>query len=75
MIIFFLFQPGKEGSEEQDYSAVMNDPAFLQHLVSSLPDVDPNSEAVRSALRALTQQGDEEDKKEGDKKDKDSEKK
>ncbi|XP_002165253.1 26S proteasome non-ATPase regulatory subunit 4 [Hydra vulgaris] len=41
-------------SMEQDYSAVMNDPAFLQHLVGSLPGVDPNSEAIQNALHALT---------------------
>ena len=39
---------------DQDYSAVMSDPAFLQHLVSSLPGVDPNSEAIQNALHALT---------------------
>ena len=40
--------------EDQDYSAVMSDPAFLQHLVGSLPGVDPNSEAIQNALQALT---------------------
>jgi len=40
--------------EDQDYSAVMSDPAFLQHLVGSLPGVDPNSEAIQNALHALT---------------------
>ena len=47
---------------EEDYSAVMNDPAFLQHLVGSLPGVDPNSEAIQSALQALTGQQQEEEK-------------
>lgn len=39
----------------EDYSAVMSDPAFLQHLVGSLPGVDPNSEEIQSAMHALTQ--------------------
>jgi len=66
-----------ESMEEiSDYSAVMNDPAFLQHLVGTLPGVDPNSEAIQSALQALTgdNKSDEEksdDKKEGDKNKKD----
>ena len=36
----------------------MNDPEFLQHLVSSLPGVNPDSEAIRNALGSLTQQSD-----------------
>jgi len=52
----------KEGDGmEEDYSAVMSDPAFLQHLVGSLPGVDPNSEAIQSAVRDLTQRDDEDD--------------
>ena len=47
--------------EDQDYSAVMSDPAFLQHLVGSLPGVDPNSEAIQNAVQALTQGSNEED--------------
>ena len=42
-------------ADEEDYSAVMSDPAFLQHLVGSLPGVDPNSEEIQSAVQALTQ--------------------
>jgi len=55
--------------EIPDYSAVMSDPAFLQHLVGSLPGVDPNSEAIQNAMQALTggQSGDKEEG--GDKKD------
>jgi len=40
--------------EIPDYSAVMSDPAFLQHLVGSLPGVDPNSEAIQNAMASLT---------------------
>jgi len=66
-----------ESMEEiPDYSAVMSDPAFLQHLVGSLPGVDPNSEAVQTALQQLTG-GDntESDKSEGDKNGEDKNKK
>merc|ERR1712179_824192 len=35
--------------DKEDYSEVMNDPAFLQ----SLPGVDPQSEAVRNAMGAM----------------------
>lgn len=55
--------------EDQDYSAVMSDPAFLTHLVGSLPGVDPNSEAIQNALQALTGTT-EEDKKEKEDKNK-----
>ena len=62
---------GESMEEIPDYSAVMSDPAFLQHLVGSLPGVDPNSEAIQNALQALTggQEGDKsEDKSEEEKK-------
>lgn len=43
----------------------MNDPEFLQRVISSLPGVDPNSEAVRSAFENLKQEkkNDKEEKK------------
>lgn len=53
-----------------DYSAVMSDPAFLQHLVGSLPGVDPNSEAIQNALQQLTG-GDKNEGEKSDDKDKD----
>ena len=53
--------------DNQDLSEVMNDPEFLQHLVSSLPGVDPNSEAIRNALGALTQQANRSDEKKDEK--------
>lgn len=34
----------------------MNDPEFLQRVISSLPGVDPNSEAIRSAVDNLTKE-------------------
>merc|ERR1712062_409770 len=36
--------------KEEDYSEVMNDPAFLQEVLQNLPGVDPQSEAVRKAV-------------------------
>jgi len=51
----------KEGSSkpvaddgEEDYSEVMNDPEFLQSVLESLPGVDPQSDAMRQAMGALT---------------------
>ena len=44
-----------------DYDEVMNDPAFLQSVLETLPGVDPTSDAVQSAVVALRNQ--EKDKK------------
>lgn len=46
----------------------MNDPEFLQRVISSLPGVDPNSDAVRSAFDNLTKEH--KDKKDEKKKEK-----
>jgi 26S proteasome regulatory subunit N10 len=40
---------------EEDYSEVMNDPEFLQSVLEGLPGVDPQSEAIRSAMGQLIQ--------------------
>lgn len=53
---------------DEDYSEVMNDPAFLQSVLENLPGVDPQSEAIRQAVGSLK------DKKKEDKAD-DKEKK
>ncbi|XP_076250311.1 regulatory particle non-ATPase 10 [Rhynchophorus ferrugineus] len=49
--------PAKEEPMEvegdEDYSEVMNDPAFLQSVLENLPGVDPQSEAVRQAVGSL----------------------
>ena len=60
------FQVKKE-EEEQDFSQVMADPAFLESVLQNLPGVDPQSQVVKEAVGSLTQQ----DK---DKKDKDTKK-
>jgi len=48
----------------QDDPEVMNDPAFLQSVLQNLPGVDPQSEAVRDAMKAAKK---EEEKKEKEK--------
>jgi len=57
-------------ADNEDYSEVMNDPAFLQSVLQSLPGVDPQSEAVRNAMGALSQQQDKAKKEKDDKADK-----
>ena len=52
--------------EDEDYAKAINDPDFLQRVISSLPGVDPNSDAVRSAFDNLTK--DDKDKKKEEKK-------
>lgn len=53
--------------EEDDYAKAMNDPEFLQRVISSLPGVDPNSEAIKSAVDNLTKDSKDNDKeKKGD---------
>ena len=42
--------------EDQDYSEVMNDPAFLQSVLQNLPGVDPDSEAVKAAMGAMNKE-------------------
>jgi len=48
--------------EKEDYSEVMNDPAFLQSVLQNLPGVDPQSEAVRNAMGAMKDEKKEEKK-------------
>ncbi|XP_044740254.1 26S proteasome non-ATPase regulatory subunit 4 isoform X2 [Chrysoperla carnea] len=42
-----------EVDQIDDYSEVMNDPAFLQSVLENLPGVDPQSEAIRQAVGSL----------------------
>jgi len=49
---------------DKDYSEVMNDPAFLQSVLQNLPGVDPQSDAVKSAMGALKDEKDEKKKDE-----------
>merc|ERR1711879_209104 len=43
-----------QDKNEDDYSEAMNDPAFLQSVLESLPGVDPQSDAVRQAVGAMS---------------------
>ncbi|ELT94296.1 hypothetical protein CAPTEDRAFT_179091 [Capitella teleta] len=54
--------------KEEDYSEVMDDPAFLQSVLQELPGVDPQSPAIQSAMGQLTQKDGGQEKKD-DKKD------
>lgn len=66
-------QSGDKGDE--DYSEAMNDPAFLQSVLESLPGVDPQSDAVRQAVGAMSRSGTDNTKKEdSEKKDEKSKK-
>ena len=59
--------------EGDDEYTVMNDPAFLQSVLESLPGVDPQSEAVRQAVGSFAKDKEKEkdkDKKQGQDKDK-----
>lgn len=46
----------------------MNDPEFLQRVISSLPGVDPNSDDIRSAVDNLTKDPKDQDKEKSEKK-------
>lgn len=59
-------QPSEKN--EDDYSEAMNDPAFLQSVLENLPGVDPQSDAVRQAVGAMSKSG---SKKDGNKSDSD----
>jgi len=58
--------------KDEDYSDVMTDPDFLHDVLTSLPGVDPQSDAIRQAVESLTanqnenqtEEGKDEDKKE-----------
>jgi len=57
-----------DGNEDDDYSEVMNDPAFLQSVLENLPGVDPQSDAIKDAVSSLS--GESKKKKEDKDKDK-----
>jgi len=59
-------EPSQDKNED-DYSEAMNDPAFLQSVLESLPGVDPQSDAVRQAVGAMSKSSS--SKKDTDKKD------
>ncbi|XP_071536985.1 26S proteasome non-ATPase regulatory subunit 4 isoform X2 [Panulirus ornatus] len=59
----------KKEEEEQDFSQVMADPAFLESVLQNLPGVDPQSLVVKEAVDSLTQQDKDKDKDKDKKKD------
>ncbi|KAK2164655.1 hypothetical protein NP493_1407g00037 [Ridgeia piscesae] len=59
---------GQKKEDDEDYSEVINDPAFLQSVLEGLPGVDPQSEAIRQAMGQLTQKDGTEKGKKDDKK-------
>jgi len=63
----------KQKKGDEDYEEALNDPAVLQSVLESLPGVDPQSDAVRQVVGAMTSDNSKKDKKED--KDKDKEKK
>merc|ERR1712045_562903 len=64
-----------EQNGDEDYSEAMNDPAFLQSVLESLPGVDPQSDAVRQAVGAMSRSGTDNTKKEDSEKKDDKSKK
>lgn len=55
MHVFFFLQA------DEDYSDVMNDPAFLQQVLENLPGVDPQDEAIQNAVSSMTKDGSKKD--------------
>jgi len=55
-------------TEDEDYSEVMNDPAFLQSVLQNLPGVDPQSEAIKNAVGAVKDEKKDDKNKDKDKK-------
>ena len=48
--------------EEEEMDDIVNDPAFLQNVLEGLPGVDPQSEAIQTAMGQLQQQKDNKNK-------------
>jgi len=51
--------------KDEDYSDVMTDPDFLHDVLTSLPGVDPQSDAIRQAVESLTANQNDNQKEEG----------
>jgi len=61
---------GKDKKGDDDYEEALNDPAVLQSVLESLPGVDPQSDAVRQVVGAMTSDNSKKDKKDDKDKDK-----
>ena len=62
---FDAFLYSLQADDGQDFSGVMADPDFLKKVLSTLPGVDPSSEAIEKVMESLAKQ-DSEDSKQKD---------
>ena len=53
--VFFAFV-SIQGDDSQDITGVMSDPDFIKNVLSTLPGVDPSSEAIQKVMVSLAQQ-------------------
>ena len=51
-----------QGDDAQDITGVMSDPDFIKNVLSTLPGVDPSSEAIQKVMVSLAQQDSDEGK-------------
>ncbi|KAK2572448.1 26S proteasome non-ATPase regulatory subunit 4 [Acropora cervicornis] len=54
--------PQTPGDDTEDITGVMADPDFIKNVLSTLPGVDPSSEAIQKVMVTLAQQDDEDGK-------------
>lgn len=63
-----------QGDDTQDITGVMSDPDFIKNVLSTLPGVDPSSEAIQKVIGTLAQQDTDETKDQEEPMDEDSSK-
>lgn len=63
-----------QGDDTQDITGVMSDPDFIKNVLSTLPGVDPSSEAIQKVMVTLAQQDSDEGKDQDEPMDEDSSK-
>ena len=63
-----------QGDDAQDITGVMSDPDFIKNVLSTLPGVDPSSEAIQKVMVSLAQQDNDEGKDQDEPMDEESEK-
>lgn len=63
-----------QGDDTQDIIGVMSDPDFIKNVLSTLPGVDPSSEAIQKVIGTLAQQDTDESKDQEEPMDEDSSK-
>ena len=72
MALQMSMQPDAEENQNVTPQQQFQDPAFVNQLLGSLPGVDPNNPAIKSALKTLNQQGTDDDNKDDEKDQSDS---